>query len=137
MEAQFADSQASGDTLVHELSQRFMFEAAHTLNREFETESSRRIHGHTYFAEVTVAGKPDAITGMIMDIALLRAAIEEVRAKLDHHLLDEVPDLGAPTLENLCTYIATRLRPITSKLSAVRVWREGSGDACRLTVSDA
>ena len=31
--------------------QRFFFDAAHTLERAIETESSRRIHGHTYYAE--------------------------------------------------------------------------------------
>ena len=30
------------------VSQRFYFEAAHTLNRAYEVEGSRRIHGHTY-----------------------------------------------------------------------------------------
>ena len=36
------------------LSQRFFFDAAHTLQREIEAEGSRRIHGHTYHAEVSV-----------------------------------------------------------------------------------
>ena len=36
------------------LSQRFFFDAAHTLQREIEAEGSRRIHGHTYHAEVAV-----------------------------------------------------------------------------------
>ena len=39
---------------LHELSQRFYFESAHTLRRSIEAEGSRRVHGHTYEAEVTV-----------------------------------------------------------------------------------
>ncbi len=35
---------------LYELSQRFFFEAAHTLRREVEAEGSRRVHGHTYEA---------------------------------------------------------------------------------------
>ena len=134
MEAQPADAQIAGDTLMHELSQRFMFEAAHTLQREFETESSLRIHGHTYYGELTVAGKPNPRTGMLVDLAQLRAAIEEVRQMLDHHLLDEVDDLGPPTLENLCSFIAKSARATIPNLSMVRVWREASGDSCRLIV---
>mgnify|MGYP000178535474 CR=1 FL=1 len=42
-----------------ELSQRFYFEAAHTLHRTIDAEGSLRIHGHTYHAEVTIAGQPD------------------------------------------------------------------------------
>jgi 6-pyruvoyltetrahydropterin/6-carboxytetrahydropterin synthase len=119
---------------MHELSQRFMFEAAHTLHREFETDSSRRVHGHTYFAEVTVAGTPDVVTGMIMDLAVLRAEIERIREQLDHRMLDEVAALGPPTLENLCSFIALSLQSNAPSLTAVKVWREGSGDACRFVV---
>jgi 6-pyruvoyltetrahydropterin/6-carboxytetrahydropterin synthase len=122
---------------MHELSQRFMFEAAHTLQRAFEVEGSRRVHGHTYFAEVTVAGVPDRASGMVMDLAQLRAHIEDIRSALDHQMLDDVPQLGAPTLENLCSYIADRLRCAAPNLASVRVWREGSGDACRLAISQA
>lgn len=40
----------------YEISQRFFFDAAHTLKREIEAEGSRRVHGHTYHAEVFVRG---------------------------------------------------------------------------------
>lgn len=116
-----------------EVSQRFFFDAAHSLHRQIDSASSARIHGHTYHAEVTVAGRPDA-TGMVVDLGFLRRDIEGVRAALDHQLLDEVPGLGAPTLENLCAYIATRLQPEFPSLSGVRVWRESVGDACLLTL---
>ncbi|RZL53396.1 MAG: 6-carboxytetrahydropterin synthase [Variovorax sp.] len=81
------------------LSQRFFFDAAHTLRREMEAEGSRRIHGHTYHAEVSVSGVPDAATGMVIDLGILRRHLDDVRERLDHHLLDEVPGLGVPTLE--------------------------------------
>jgi 6-pyruvoyltetrahydropterin/6-carboxytetrahydropterin synthase len=60
--------------MVVELSQRFYFEAAHTLRRALEKdsglrESSLRIHGHTYHAEVTLRGEPSPETGMLIDLA--------------------------------------------------------------------
>lgn len=113
-----------------ELSQRFYFEAAHTLRRQVEAEGSRRIHGHTYEAEVTVAGVPDAATGMVMDLGLLRAEIGRVRAQLDHHFLDDVPGLGPATLENLCAYLCRELAPTVPGLCAVSVQRQASGDRC-------
>ena len=50
---------------MHELSKQFRFEAAHTLNRVIEAEPSRRIHGHSYRAEITLRGEPDPQTAWI------------------------------------------------------------------------
>lgn len=113
-----------------ELSQRFYFEAAHTLHRTVDTEGSLRIHGHTYEAEVTVSGAPAASSGMIVDLAYLRAEIERVRDLLDHRFLDEVRGLGPATLENLCAYIRAQLLDAVPGLCAVMVERRASGDRC-------
>lgn len=128
----------------YELSQSFMFEAAHTLTRVVplvEFEPSRRIHGHTYTASVTVRGTKGA-DGMLaffrlpknqqqsVDLFYLRAALDAVRDQLDHRFLDEVSGLGAPTLENLCDFIYARLK---DKFPVARVTvSRASGDACTL-----
>lgn len=114
------------------LTQRFFFDAAHTLQREIEAAGSRRIHGHTYQAEVSVSGPRDPRTGMVIDLGILRAEVQAVRERLDHHLLDEVPGLGIPTLENLCLYIAGALSGMKPAPTRVRVWREALGDECVL-----
>ncbi len=118
--------------MTYDISQKFFFDAAHTLNREVEADSSRRIHGHTYQAEVTLSGVPQAASGMVVDLGLVRRAIEHLRPQLDHRLLDDVPGLGPATLENLCAYIWRALAPVLPGLAAVRVWREGMGDSCTL-----
>ena len=51
---------------IFELSQKFYFEAAHTLNRSYESEGSKKIHGHTYHAEITITGTPEIDSGMIL-----------------------------------------------------------------------
>ncbi len=115
------------------ISQRFFFDAAHTLRREIEAEGSRRIHGHTYHAEVSLSGPRDPATGMVLDLGLLRRALDGVREQLDHHLLDDVPGLGTPTLENLCLFIAQALpAELRPRVSRVRVWRDALGDSCAL-----
>jgi 6-pyruvoyltetrahydropterin/6-carboxytetrahydropterin synthase len=114
------------------VSQRFFFDAAHTLKRDIEAEGSRRVHGHTYHAEVWLKGERDPATGMVIDLGVLRRRLEEVREKLDHHLLDDVPGLKPPTLENLCLFIAEALADLKPQLARVRVWREALGDACTL-----
>ncbi|MDH6591028.1 6-pyruvoyltetrahydropterin/6-carboxytetrahydropterin synthase [Variovorax sp. TBS-050B] len=114
------------------ISQRFFFDAAHTLKREIEAEGSRRIHGHTYHAEVWLSGPRDPQTGMVVDLGLLRRHLDAVREQLDHHLLDDVPGLHPPTLENLCLFIADALPALRESLVRVRVWREALGDGCTL-----
>ena len=114
------------------VSQKFFFDAAHTLQRDIEREGSLRIHGHTYYAEVTVAGPRDPLTGMVVDLGLVRLRIEQLRPQLDHRLLDEVPELGPATLENLCAFIWRGLEPDLPSLCQVRVWREAMGDACTM-----
>lgn len=117
---------------VCELSQRFYFEAAHTLQRSIETEGSLRIHGHTYEAEVTLCGRPDPASGMLMDLGYLRSEIARVRDMLDHRFLDEVADLGPATLENLCAFVCRHLQATLPSLCSVMIERRASGDKCVL-----
>jgi 6-pyruvoyltetrahydropterin/6-carboxytetrahydropterin synthase len=118
-----------------EVCQRFYFDAAHRLNREIEIEGSRRIHGHTYIAEVAVRGEVNTDTGMVVDIGYIRLEVAKVRELIDHHYLDEVPGLGVPTLENLCIYIEKTMRTNGLQLSRVSIWRESLGDRCDMVVS--
>ncbi|CAN1548861.1 COG0720 6-pyruvoyl-tetrahydropterin synthase [Burkholderiaceae bacterium] len=118
-----------------ELSQRFYFEAAHTLSRTIDAYGSRQIHGHTYEAEITLTGKPDLTSGMVLDLAYLRLEIERVRALLDHQFLDDIADLGPATLENLCLFIKRQLIGAVPNLSCVTIERRASGDKCTLRLS--
>jgi 6-pyruvoyltetrahydropterin/6-carboxytetrahydropterin synthase len=115
-----------------ELSQRFYFEAAHTLRRTIDAQGSRQIHGHTYEAEVTLTGHPDPTSGMVLDLAYLRLEIERVRALLDHQFLDDIAELGPATLENLCLFIKQQLFAAVPHLSCVTIERRASGDKCTL-----
>lgn len=134
---------------IYELSQTFMFDAAHTLTRAVplaEFQGSRRIHGHTYTAKVTLRGGKGA-DGMLeffrlpknkkqsVDLFYLRKALDEVRGKLDHHLLDEVEGLGPATMENLCEFIYSHLKA-QFPVSRVSVSR-ASGDECTLIAGSA
>ena len=122
---------------VHTVSQRFFFDAAHTLRRKVEAEGSARVHGHTYEAEVFFSGQTHPQTGMVVDLGWVRQRVAQVRELLDHRLLDEVSDLGTPTIENLCSFIAQQFAAFhapdsNARLTRVRVWRQGIGDACQL-----
>jgi 6-pyruvoyltetrahydropterin/6-carboxytetrahydropterin synthase len=87
-------------------------------------------HGHNYAVEVTVAGIPDPVTGMVMDLKKLKDVIDrEVVELYDHRFLNrEVPpfDRVVPTPENIAIDVWQRLEPHLSKngsrLHAVRVF---------------
>ena len=113
---------------MFEISKQFWFEAAHTLEREVETDSSRRIHGHSYRAEVMLRGVPDARSGMIMDLTLLERVLSDARDGLYHRLLDEVADLGPATMENLAVWIWRKVAPRCTGLAKVTVYRDSSRD---------
>jgi 6-pyruvoyltetrahydropterin/6-carboxytetrahydropterin synthase len=113
---------------MHLISKCFIFESAHTLQRDIEVESSYRIHGHSYRAKVTLRGAPDA-SGMLLDLGHFTQALESVRLKLDHRLLDEVPGLPPATLERLCSYIWQELQDKVPGLYQVEVSRDLTGDS--------
>ena len=87
-------------------------------------------HGHNYAIEVTVAGNPDPVTGMVIDLKKLKDLVNrEVIAFYDHRFLNhEVPpfDRIVPTPENIAIDIWTRLAvPLAAagtRLHAVRVY---------------
>ncbi len=130
MAAQLTDAQTPGDPLMFELSKQFRFEAAHTLQRQVDAEPSRRIHGHSYRAEVTVRGPADPESGMVIDLGFFERALADARDGLDHRFLDEVSGLGPATMENLSVWIWHRLVTGCPGLSKVTVYRDSEGDTC-------
>jgi 6-pyruvoyltetrahydropterin/6-carboxytetrahydropterin synthase len=116
--------------MIFTVSQSTYFDAAHTLRRDIETEGSKRIHGHTYRVEVSISGTPNPETGMVIDLGIVRQRLNDVRELLDHHLLDEVAGLGIPTLENIAMFVANALSDLQPRVSTVKIWRDGVGDAC-------
>ena len=66
-------------------------------------------HGHNYRLEVTLAGEPDPITGMVIDLKDLQDVIDaEVMTRFDHRDLNrDTPyfEKEPPTPENLARVI--------------------------------
>jgi 6-pyruvoyltetrahydropterin/6-carboxytetrahydropterin synthase len=89
--------------------------------RDLSMEENRQLfgrraarHGHNYLLEVTVRGEPDPETGMVMDLAELKAILErEIMRRFDHRdLNDDTPwfEKRVPTPENLALVIRDLLR---------------------------
>jgi 6-pyruvoyltetrahydropterin/6-carboxytetrahydropterin synthase len=93
---------------VYEQSCEFAFEAAHDLAETVKGEGDHpyaRIHGHSFIVTVTLRASSLAAEGWIMDFAALRKVAERVRDRLDHRLLNTIPGLERPTLENTAAWI--------------------------------
>jgi 6-pyruvoyltetrahydropterin/6-carboxytetrahydropterin synthase len=67
---------------------------------------------------------------MVLDLGLFDRPLFDAREGLDHRLLDEIPDLGPATLENLSEWIWRRLSPVTPGLARVTVYRDSNGESC-------
>lgn len=122
------------------LSHRFEFSAAHRLHADaLGDEENRRTfgkcnnphgHGHNYELEVTLAGLPDAATGVLISLADLERIVHEaVIEPFDHkHLNVEVSDFRDqnPSVENIAAAVFRRLKPRFAQsragLASVTVW---------------
>ena len=61
-------------------------------------------HGHNYYIEVTLKGKPDELSNYVMDLKLLKKIItDEIIEKVDHKFLNELDMFHnvIPTTENM------------------------------------
>lgn len=115
---------------MFEITKAFQFDAAHFLPHAAPGHPNARVHGHSFTVEVTLQGVPDPKTGLIVDFATIEAELAQLREGLDHHFLNEIEDLGAPTLENLARYIFERLSRRLNGLTRVTVRRPSCREAC-------
>ena len=112
-----------------EITQEFGFDAAHYLENA-PAGSNRRMHGHSFYAEVTLKGEPDKVQGWVRDFGEVNAVLAGIRETLDHCLLNEVEGLGQPTLENLARYIYGRAKARLPEVCRVKLRRPSHGQAC-------
>ncbi len=93
---------------------RFEFSAAHRYwNPNWSEERNQQVfgkcanpygHGHNYVLEVTVAGKVDPATGMVINIVDLKKIVDNILKAFDHkHLNEDTPYFRdrQPTTENI------------------------------------
>jgi 6-pyruvoyltetrahydropterin/6-carboxytetrahydropterin synthase len=107
------------------LTRRAVFCASHRLHSpQLSDEENRRVfgkcnhpngHGHNYELQVTVRGEIDPRTGMILNLTVLKAAMEEaILRHVDHrHLnldVEAFRDVN-PTAENMAVVFWRLLEP--------------------------
>jgi 6-pyruvoyltetrahydropterin/6-carboxytetrahydropterin synthase len=116
------------------LTKSVTFDAAHHLHQGDESHPYRRLHGHSFRLDVSVEGDADGKDQWVADFAELASAIKKVREILDHSFLNEIEGLETPTLENICAWVAQRLKPSLPNLRRVAVARPSLGETCTLEI---
>lgn len=108
---------------------RLSFSAAHRLhNPNFDADWNRRTydkcdnpkgHGHNYVIQVSVKGKIDPETGMVIDLKRLKEIVRQrVIDRVDHTNLNEDVDFLkgiVPTAENLARAFWQQIAPAVDR----------------------
>ena len=113
----------------------FRFDSAHFLPFVPDGHKCKAMHGHTYWATVTLSGSTDA-KGWIMDFADVRDIVKPIISEIDHTLLNAVSGLENPTVENITKYLYHRLEPKLTNMVSIEV-KETPFSRCIYTREDA
>ena len=76
---------AAQHNYCYELNKDFQFAAAHFVPAD-EAGKCRQLHGHTYYANVTVAGDELDTAGFLVNFAIIKQLIHD---RFDHTLLND------------------------------------------------
>ena len=90
------------------LRKEYGFEAAHFIHNH--PGKCRNLHGHSYKLLVSIEGKVNPETGMIIDFDdLSKVVLDKVIVRLDHRFLNDLIPLS--TAENIAAWIWDQLKP--------------------------
>lgn len=120
---------AANHGYVYELNKDFHFAAAHYVPAE-EAGKCRELHGHTYFANVTVAGDTLDSAGFLVNFAIIKRLIHD---RFDHSVLNNDKESFSdecsnefPTTEvvarTICEIVQKYLDETVNKAQCVQVY---------------
>lgn len=116
---------------------RRTFSAAHQLNGY--DGDCRNLHGHNYSVVVHVAAEKLNEIGIALDFKLLKAALDDIISKYDHHNLSELDEFQRvnPTSEVLAKVIyekmSAKLNDGNIRVSSVKI---GESENSAITYSE-
>lgn len=104
-----------------EIFKEFTFDAAHFLPNVPPEHKCKRMHGHTYRVRICLDGPLDPLLNWVEDFGIVKAAWKPLEARLDHHMLNDIPGLENPTAEAIAIWIWRQLKPELPALSRIEV----------------
>lgn len=112
---------------MFEQSYDFTFEAAHTLAHTVADNAEHpyaRIHGHSFFCQVTLRSKELQPEGWVVDFEFFKSVCHRLQERLDHRFLNELDGFEqSPTMERLAEWIALQIQQDIPTLYSVTLSR--------------
>ena len=85
------------------------FEGALALRRAPQGDPRRRLHGHSYLVRLHLCAPLDEVMGWTVDYGDVKGLFKPIYQALDHHRLDELPQLPDADPGSLTDWIRERL----------------------------
>lgn len=115
------EGRAANNDLVR-IAATYQFEAAHHLPHVPDGHKCKRLHGHNYRLDVSIAGDLDS-RGFVIDYADLDAAVQPLVDRLDHRYLNDIEGLENPTSEVMARWFRERIQAaLPDYVPVVRIW---------------
>lgn len=100
----------------------YSFEAAHQLPHLPDGHKCKRLHGHNYRLDVSIAGDLDG-RGFVIDYAELDGVVQPLVDMLDHRFLNDIDGLDNPTSEVMVRWFHERIKAALPAYDpTVRIW---------------
>ena len=115
---------------IFEITKQFTFEAAHYFPNMPEGHTYKKIHGHSFVGEVTFYGKQKKDNQWVNDFGEINLSLEKIKKKLDHQCINNIKEIGLPTLENIAMWIGKQLKKEYSNVRSVKLSRPSCGESC-------
>ena len=115
---------------IFEITKQFTFEAAHYFPNMPKGHIYRKIHGHSFVVEVTFYGKKNRNNQWVTDFYNITDSLEEIKKKLDHKCINDIKEIGLPTLENISSWIGKQLKKKYSNVYSIKFSRPSCGEFC-------
>jgi 6-pyruvoyltetrahydropterin/6-carboxytetrahydropterin synthase len=117
-------------TDIFEITKQFTFEAAHYFPNMPQGHIYRKIHGHSFVVEVTFFGKKNKESQCVIDFDELSKSLNKIKKKLDHKCINDIKEIGLPSLENISSWIGKQLEKKYSNVRSIKVSRPSCGEYC-------
>ena len=115
---------------IFEITKQFTFEAAHYFPNMPEGHIYKKIHGHSFVVEVTFYGKKNKENQWVTDFDELSNSLNEIKKKLDQKCINDIKEIGIPSLENISSWIGKQLKKKYSNVRSIKVSRPSCGEHC-------
>ena len=115
---------------IFEITKQFTFEAAHYFPNMPEGHIYKKIHGHSFVVEVTFSGKKNKDNQWVTDFDELSKSLNEIKKKLDHKCINDIKEIGLPSLENISSWIGKQLQKKYSNIRSIKLSRPSCGEYC-------